>query len=233
MKTISVVTVNRNNRSGLSRTLRSIGQQRSNADEVIVVDGRSTDGSDEVIARFSETITHAALDRGEGIYSAMNQGVNLSSCDYVIFINSGDCFFDDSVIEEVRPLLRGDLCYGSAWLDGENEAKRYLPLDQLELGMPFSHQALFTKRECLLETPFSSQFPIGGDYYFILSSVRKGYSLQELPVNVALLEPAGVSGNAVAQIWERYRMVASLRTSFATHRYYWKCLTKAWRQRIG
>jgi glycosyltransferase involved in cell wall biosynthesis len=90
---VSIVTINRNNAAGLRRTLQSIRALRGlRWLEHVIVDGASTDGSQEVIAQ--ETVagpgTIIVSEADTGIYHAMNKGWRLTHGRHVAFVNSGD-----------------------------------------------------------------------------------------------------------------------------------------------
>lgn len=54
---LSIITVNRNNKDGLEKTIRSVIRQTSHDYEYIIIDGASTDGSPEII-RTMKRISH-------------------------------------------------------------------------------------------------------------------------------------------------------------------------------
>ena len=72
MCTISVITINRNNKDGLERTVKSVIGQTCDVFEYIVIDGDSTDGSQEVMERYASCFTYAVSEPDRGIYHAMN-----------------------------------------------------------------------------------------------------------------------------------------------------------------
>lgn len=105
---LSIITINRNNATGLEKTIRSVLSQRMTDFEYIIVDGASTDDSVRVIERYSSEFKgfmHWISEPDNGIYSAMNKGVQMASGSYVEFLNSGDCLMNDSVIERMYNAL--------------------------------------------------------------------------------------------------------------------------------
>lgn len=97
---ISIITVVFNDKEGVRRTLSSISTQTYRQMEVIVVDGQSTDGTIEIVRQFGETVSCFISEPDNGIYDAMNKGLRLATGDFVIFLNAGDYFFSDSVVEQ-------------------------------------------------------------------------------------------------------------------------------------
>lgn len=101
---LSIITINYNNAAGLKKTMQSVLSQTSKEFEYIVVDGASTDGSKDLIERLAisdKRISYWISEPDNGIYHAMNKGIQLAQGEFVQFVNSGDCLVDNRVIENV------------------------------------------------------------------------------------------------------------------------------------
>ncbi len=90
---LSIITVNLNNKDGLQKTIDSVISQTFKDFEWIVIDGGSTDGSKELIEKYSDYISYWVSEPDKGIYNAMNKGIKVAKGDYLEFLNSGDIFF--------------------------------------------------------------------------------------------------------------------------------------------
>lgn len=107
--TLSIITINRNNASGLEKTMRSVASQTSKDIEYIVIDGNSTDKSVDVICSFENRFDGRLRwisEADKGIYNAMNKGIGMASGDYLQFLNSGDCLVSDDVTELMLGALK-------------------------------------------------------------------------------------------------------------------------------
>jgi glycosyltransferase involved in cell wall biosynthesis len=102
---ISIITINRNNRDGLLRTLQSVSRQRFADLEQIVVDGASTDGSAEIPHASFARVSHWISEPDTGIYHAMNKGLALARGTWLLFLNSGDHLLDESSLEQAAASL--------------------------------------------------------------------------------------------------------------------------------
>lgn len=100
-KKISIITVVYNNAAELERTILSVVQQTYQDKEYIIIDGGSVDGTIEILKKYSNRINKWISESDEGIYSAMNKGLELATGDWVIFMNAGDIFQDSKAIELV------------------------------------------------------------------------------------------------------------------------------------
>ncbi|WP_354501217.1 glycosyltransferase family 2 protein [Mycetocola sp. 2940] len=92
-----------NDLHGLKKTLSSVAAQVGSPYEHWVIDGGSTDGSCELLAGYVASNTHAHFvsEADAGIFDAMNKGIERSSGELLVFLNSGDCFTDPGVVEFV------------------------------------------------------------------------------------------------------------------------------------
>lgn len=105
---LSIITINRNNATGLEKTMRSVLSQSKTDFEYVVVDGASTDNSVEVIQRLAGEFGNRLKwisEPDKGIYNAMNKGIRMASGDYLEFLNSGDNLVADDVLEKVCTAL--------------------------------------------------------------------------------------------------------------------------------
>jgi len=110
---LTIITINYNNASGLRKTMESVFVQTSQDFEYIIIDGGSTDISSQVINQMCLMKSDASLkgevivngiqvrwisEKDNGIYHAMNKGIQLAQGDYVQFLNSGDILASSNVI---------------------------------------------------------------------------------------------------------------------------------------
>ena len=97
---LSIITINFNDAKGLEKTIQSVINQTYKDFEYIVVDGASTDGSVDVIKKYSNKLTHWVSEPDTGIYNAMNKGTRMASGEYCLYLNSGDFLADNDVLEK-------------------------------------------------------------------------------------------------------------------------------------
>lgn len=97
---LSIITINFNDAIGLEKTIQSVINQTYTDFEYIVVDGASTDGSVDVIKKYSDRLTLWVSEPDSGIYNAMNKGTRMASGEYCLYLNSGDFLADNDVLEK-------------------------------------------------------------------------------------------------------------------------------------
>lgn len=98
---ISIITVNLNNATGLLNTINSVIRQTYKNYEYIIIDGGSCDESIEIIQKYQSFLTYWQSEPDDGIYFGMNEGIKYATGEYCLFLNSGDYFIDDKVLERV------------------------------------------------------------------------------------------------------------------------------------
>ena len=106
---LSIITINRNNGSGLEKTLRSVASQTCPDFEHIIVDGASTDGSVDIIRKFAESLgdhVRWVSEPDKGVYNAMNKGIAMAAGDYVQFLNSGDSLASEDAVERMTQEIK-------------------------------------------------------------------------------------------------------------------------------
>ncbi len=190
---ISVVTISYNDVDGLTETILS-GAAQDQTFEQIVIDGGSCDSSCKVLEDMDGLITEWVSEDDGGIYDAMNKGVARASGEYVLFMNAGDCFFDQHVIRRAIDFIEAtgaELFHGRAY--PREGALPYVYNQHLWQGMVCSHQSTFARRELLEKYPFSSEFRIAADYKFYVQCVTGGVALQTVDLDVARIDTSGIS----------------------------------------
>ncbi len=200
---VTVVTIVYNDVAHIEQTINSvIGQTAFDKIEYIVVDGKSSDGTSEILERYKSHLAKYIREPDKGIYDAMNKGLRLATGDYVIFMNSGDRFSEPFVVERVIRYAhdtRAEILYGH--YREIDEAGRVLALfpcrdsKWIWYGMVASHQSIFYDRN-FLETNkilFDQTYRIAADYKLTAEAVRKAEKICRLPFCVADFDVSGIS----------------------------------------
>jgi glycosyltransferase involved in cell wall biosynthesis len=114
---LSIITITRNDAAGLLKTFNSVFTQSFNDFEYIVIDGASTDSSTEIINTHADKISYWISEKDKGVYHAMNKGINKATGEYLLFLNSGDHFIDENILEAISTELDGtEIIYGNILL---------------------------------------------------------------------------------------------------------------------
>jgi glycosyltransferase involved in cell wall biosynthesis len=98
---ISIVTVCYNSESTILDTINSFASQSHASKEHLVIDGESTDGTSKIIHENMSNIAYFISETDEGLYSAMNKGIQKATGDIIGILNSDDFFHNQDVLTEV------------------------------------------------------------------------------------------------------------------------------------
>lgn len=189
---ISVVTVCYNSLDMLKKTMQSVDSQTYSNFEYIIVDGNSTDGTPDYLKTYGGKITKYISEPDKGIYDAMNKGVKMSEGDYVIFLNAGDLFADETTLQRIFDgnTYDADVIYGDVIKNGKVK-----PAEKPHNAhkMYFCHQSCFTKLECLQQFPFDTKYKMSADFNFFKMLTLNGKTFKQLDIPVAIFDTTGVS----------------------------------------
>jgi glycosyltransferase involved in cell wall biosynthesis len=176
---ISIITVNYNDKVGLERTITSVTRQTSLNYEHIIIDGGSTDGSAALIEQYQDRFSYWVSEPDNGIYHAMNKGIEVAQGDYILFMNSGDTFYSEhSTALFNKNIGTEDFVYFDIQLVKKNESIIFethekLTFSMLRERMPF-HQATFIKRELFIKYgSYDEHLKIVADWKFFILAVAK------------------------------------------------------------
>ena len=195
----SVITINYNDKIGLERTINSVINQTNNDYEYIIIDGESTDGSVDVIKRHADHINYWVSEKDKGVYNAMNKGVAQAHGDYLIFMNSGDCFHSpvalDSFKEYKEDIICGKVLKGNVQKPSGPKKSTITLVDLIRGSLP--HQAMFIKRELLIAHPYDENYKIMSDWKFCLETIVYGNcTFRACDIIVADYDTSGISTNS-------------------------------------
>jgi glycosyltransferase involved in cell wall biosynthesis len=176
---ISIVTACYNSARTIADTLDSVIAQSYPDIEHVVVDGGSTDGTLDAVARHGERIAKLISERDRGIYDALNKGIAASSGDVIAFLHSDDVYADADVVRQVVRQISSeslDALYGdAAFVKGDDfqrvvrvYSSRWFRPSRIGWGWMPAHPALFLSRKLFQQYgSFKTDYAIAGDFEFV------------------------------------------------------------------
>lgn len=201
---VSVVTVCYNAGDILEDTIKSVVSQTHGDVEYIVIDGASKDGSVDIIKKYSDRIAYWVSEPDKGIYDAMNKGIQAATGDYIIFMNAGDRFADDRVLENAATRLNGETVVSGRWRrcypNGLTKEARPRKIETMRREMPICHQSTFVRADYHKTHLFDTSYKFSADYGFFYKAWREGEAFSYIDILVAdFLEEDGVSAKNIAE----------------------------------
>ncbi|RZJ82452.1 MAG: glycosyltransferase [Flavobacterium sp.] len=196
---LSIITVNLNNLQGLKDTYESVMNQSYKNFEFLIIDGDSNDGSKEFIMDHAQHFHFWQSKKDKGIYDAMNVAIKNARGEYLFFLNSGDIFYDTTVLQSLEPLMFEDIVFGDIEeVNGDDTFLLNKP-DHIDfeylLKFGLSHQSTFIKRELFIKHGlYNSDLKICADWTFFLDVICKhNASYKHIPITISSFNTDGIS----------------------------------------
>ena len=167
----SIVTVCYNSEKTIETTIKSILNQTCQDYEYWIIDGKSTDRTVQIIQQY-EPLFQGKLkwisEMDQGIYDAMNKGIDHSSGEIIGILNSDD-YYEKDALEKIAKVYHGEpycIVYGMIRTirDGK-EVMVYLKNHELLEEDMIAHPACFiTKKLYDKFGKYSLDYPYSADY---------------------------------------------------------------------
>jgi glycosyltransferase involved in cell wall biosynthesis len=210
---VSVVTVARNAAAGLARTVGSVVNQDYESIEFILIDGGSTDGTQEVIREYRDHFTFLVSEPDNGPYDAMNKGLARATGEWVIFMNAGDVFAGPGILSRILDSVSGsdDVIYGDCIADyGKFRVLRKAGEPSgLHKRMIFSHQSVLLRTALARQTGFNTDYRVSADYEMMLRLAIGGRTFRYLGEPVSVIEVQGISHRHMDQAAREHFRISS------------------------
>ena len=201
----SIIVVCLNSGPRLRDTIESILNQTYKNFEVIVKDGGSSDGSVEALLKeCDDERIHVYTQKDTGIYDAMNQAVRLAQGEYYLFLNTGDSFYDETVLRKITDeieRLRSDnknvgVIYGNLY----HKALQSVVYAAPEINdftcyrnVP-CHQTCIYHRSLFETRAYLPAYHVRADYeHFLWCYYERKAPMYYIPVIIAVYEGGGYS----------------------------------------
>ncbi|NAS11517.1 glycosyltransferase family 2 protein [Poritiphilus flavus] len=209
---VSVITVCYNSEKTVESTIRSVENQTYSDIEYIVVDGKSKDGTLAIVKKYPHVVTKWVSEPDNGLYDAMNKGIEMATGDVVALINSDDLFSDDYALEKVMNVFRknpeldsvyADLYY-VAQDDIDNIVRRWKTgkRKSFRSGWHPAHPTFYLKREVYEKYGlFNLDFKLAADFEIMLRFLEKyAISTHYLEEYLVKMRLGGATNNSIKNI---------------------------------
>lgn len=197
---ITIVTVSYNAASVIEETIKSVLNQSYKYIEYIIIDGGSTDGTIDIIKKYADNLSCWISEPDKGIYDAMNKGINKANGKWINFMNAGDSFIDNNVIEKVALSINSNygVTFGDTIINKNGQriihkANPFYNKKKLHHKMGFNHQSTFVRTDLAKKYLFDLNYKLAADYNMIISLYRTGIKFKQLDFTIALYDLNGIS----------------------------------------
>lgn len=203
MNTISIITIVRNDKSGIQNTMLSVLSQSFEDYEYIIKDGNSDDGTSELIKKMisekncGSNIKYVRCS-DKGIYDAMNQAIDLATGKWIIFMNSGDSFVDQNVLSRIYTNEFngvGMICGHTVTKIGDQLGLWKADTSDLSKKFPCCHQSCIFLTEFVKNHKFNLNYKISADFNMVVDFYVQGGRATVYDGLISCYSLEGISAN--------------------------------------
>lgn len=202
---VSIITVCLNCENVLEDTIKSVLNQTYKNIQYVIVDGESKDNTLDIIKKYKKynNFIKYISEKDNGIYYAMNKGINISDGDIIFFLNAGDKFCDSNVVGNVVKQFKDggyDLVYGNIVnvFKGRHIIKKYDKVNKyFLLKNSICHQCIFVRRLVFNKTNlFDTKYKICADFDWLMKCFNKNdIKMMYFDKNICVYDYSGFSSN--------------------------------------
>ena len=205
----------------------NIYNQKYSRLEHIIVDGKSNDGTIEIIKNNKDYRTILISEKDDGIYNAINKGINNSTGDIICLLHSDDLYANNNILNIIAEKFTEDqsinLIYGDLEYVYKNRIHKVLRkwnagkynYKKLKYGWMIPHPTMFIRRDVInLIGKYNEGYKISSDYDYILRCLLnvniKTYYIPDVLVKMRLGGTSNMSVNKIIKkSKEDYKIIKS------------------------
>ena len=196
---VSIITVCLNSEKTIEQTIQSVINQTYHNIEYIIIDGKSTDRTLEIIDMYKDEISIFVSESDKGIYDAMNKGLKLATGEIIGIINSDDWYEPDAVETIVNSFLEDrnvQIFYGNMNVYEKDKFiwTRYpSSTKDLPYSMALPHPSVFILSTVYEKYRFDIKYKIIADYDLLLKLYSKNYKFKYINKTISHFQKGGHS----------------------------------------
>lgn len=212
---VSIITVSFNSVHTIEQTILSVLNQSYQNIEYIIIDGKSTDGTCNIIKKYADAISYYVSEPDKSIYDAMNKGLRRATGDIIGIINSNDWYESDAVYKVVKHFTSGkaELIHGKMCFVDEKGNCAYSKVKTLShlwymTGIVL-HPTVFVKREIYEKYGvFNTDYRIAADYDLLLRFYANGVRFKYIDELISNFRTGGTSSDNYLEGNEEARRIS-------------------------
>lgn len=202
----SIIIPTYNSEKTIKQCLDSILNQTFRDFEILIMDNLSNDNTISIITEYDDSRIKIHSAKDNGVYDAMNKGIDQSSGDWLYFLGSDDYFYNFKVLNDIfnNISFKDKVIYGSVlisgntfWANDKDVYDGFFSLQKL-LKKNICHQAIFYNKSIFVNKKYNSKYIICADWDFCLYCYSK-YSFKYINIIVSVFKTGGVSSSSNVQ----------------------------------
>ena len=189
---ISVITIVFNGEEKLEQTIQSVINQNHENFEYIIIDGNSTDKTLEIISKYDSLIDYWVSEKDEGIYDAMNKGINLANGQWLNFMNCADFFYSCQSLSSIPLKAEVDFYYSDSILYNNKKVRKHTCSYDKKI---FIHQSIVYRKNTHEKYKYLVHDNLTiSDYFFFRKNDSKNWLKLDFPLSIYSTE--GISSTS-------------------------------------
>lgn len=203
---VSIITVVRNDEHYIQRCIDSVFNQKYKSIEHIIIDGKSTDGTIEIIERNKDKLSFWLSEPDEGIYDAMNKAVKYAKGKWILFLGSDDILLEGFSEMAKRLTNKNTFYYGRVIYQGRIHHGEY---DKYSLAHNnICHHAIFYPKIVFKKYHYDVNYKIYADYILNLKCWKdKEIPFQYYDIVISEFNHTGVSATTPDPLFTKNRLM--------------------------
>lgn len=207
---ISIITVCFNSEATIRDTIESVVAQQYGNIEYIVIDGGSSDSTNNIIEEYQDSINYFVSEKDEGIYDAMNKGIRAATGDFVGILNSDDVFAAHDSVGKIASAIQhndsvdavyGDLVYVDRWnLDKVvrlYSSKFFRPW-KMRFGFMLPHPTFYARSDLFNKLGFyKTNYRVAADFELLSRFLQSGVSTVRIEGTLIKMREGGISSTGL------------------------------------
>lgn len=206
---ISIITVSYNSISTIRNTFDSVLNQTYSNIEYIIIDGKSTDGTVEIIKKYEPQFKGRMIwisQPDRGLYDAMNKGIKMATGDIIGILNSDDFFSSDKIVENIAKSFANknlDAVYGDIKFVNPSDttktvryySSKIFKIWLFRFGFMPAHPSFYVKRSIYEKYGlYELDYKIAADYDLLIRYLYK-YKIKTkyIPICLVTMRTGGAS----------------------------------------
>ena len=207
-KLISVIIVVFNGERHLERAVASVVEQDYEHRELIIIDGGSTDGTPGIIKKYQDAVAYWVSEPDNGIYDAMNKGLDAATGDWIYFLGSDDVLYDRHTLGVVSAFLdpKMSLAFGDIMYHNRGIVKsRFNPFTLLHNTI--HHQGAFYNARLFRDWRYDAGIRLIADYELNLRIYLERMKYRHIDAVIAICDEGGQSREDLERAFSETNMV--------------------------